>query len=343
MLAYIVRRLLLLPVVLFGVTLIIFAMVQMVGPYKRLSLYVNDATLAHVRSSEELVRLVHKYGLDRPIYEQYAGWLNGVFHGQLGYSPTAHLMVQDALVKYLPTTAELALFSLIPLVFFAIRLGVFSAVRQNTIGDHLTRILAITGWSLPTFVAGLLLLLFFYKWFPAGRLSVWTIPIVNSPDWHTFTRMYTIDAVLNGNWRVFLDALRHMVLPIVTLSYISWALILRITRSSMLETLRQDYVTTARAKGLPEKIVINRHARRNALIPVATVAGWTIAGLMGGVVITETIFNYPGLGRFAASAALQLDIAAVLGFALFNGLLLVSANLIVDVMYAFIDPRVRLE
>ncbi|MCX6095668.1 MAG: ABC transporter permease [Candidatus Bipolaricaulota bacterium] len=343
MLAYIVRRLLLLPVVLFGVTLIIFAMVQMVGPYKRLSLYVNDATLAHVRSSEELVRLVHKYGLDRPIYEQYAGWLNGVFHGQLGYSPTAHLMVQDALVKYLPTTAELALFSLIPLVFFAIRLGVFSAVRQNTIGDHLTRILAITGWSLPTFVAGLLLLLFFYKWFPAGRLSVWTIPIVNSPDWHTFTRMYTIDAVLNGNWRVFLDALRHMVLPIVTLSYISWALILRITRSSMLETLRQDYVTTARAKGLPERVVINRHARRNALIPVATVAGWTIAGLMGGVVITETIFNYPGLGRFAASAALQLDIAAVLGFALFNGLLLVTANLVVDVMYAFIDPRVRLE
>ena len=343
MLAYIVRRLLLLPVVLFGVTLIIFAMIQMVGPYKRLSLYVNDATLAHVRSSEELVRLVHKYGLDRPIYEQYAGWLNGVFHGQLGYSPTAHLMVQDALVKYLPTTAELALFSLIPLVFLAIRLGVFSAVHQNTIGDHFTRVLAITGWSLPTFVAGLLLLLFFYKWFPAGRLSVWTIPIVNSPDWHTFTRMYTIDAVLNGNWRVFLDALRHMVLPIVTLSYISWALILRITRSSMLETLRQDYVTTARAKGLPERVVINRHARRNALIPVATVAGWTIAGLMGGVVITETIFNYPGLGRFAASAALQLDIAAVLGFALFNGLLLVTANLVVDVMYAFIDPRVRLE
>jgi len=315
----------------------------MVGPYKRLSLYVNDATLAHVRSSEQLVQLVHKYGLDRPIYQQYVTWLGGVFHGQLGYSPTAHLMVQDALVKYLPTTAELALFSLIPLVFLAIRLGVFSAVHQNTIGDHFTRVLAITGWSLPTFVAGLLLLLFFYKWFPAGRLSVWTIPIVNSPDWHTFTRMYTIDAVLNGNWRVFLDALRHMVLPIVTLSYISWALILRITRSSMLETLRQDYVTTARAKGLPERVVINRHARRNALIPVATVAGWTIAGLMGGVVITETIFNYPGLGRFAASAALQLDIAAVLGFALFNGLLLVTANLVVDVMYAFIDPRVRLE
>jgi peptide/nickel transport system permease protein len=342
MLSYIVRRVLLLPVVLFGVTLIIFAMVQMVGPYKRLSLYVNDATLAHIRG-DQLVQLVHKYGLDRPIYQQYITWLNGVFHGRLGYSPTAHLMVQDALVKYLPTTVELALFSIIPLVFLAIRLGVFSAVHQNTIGDHFTRVLAITGWSLPTFVAGLLLLLFFYRWFPAGRLSVWTIPIVNSPGWHSYTRMYTIDALLNGNWRVFLDALRHMVLPIVTLSYISWALILRITRSSMLETLRQDYVTTARAKGLPERVVVNRHARRNALIPVATVAGWTIAGLMGGVVITETIFNYPGLGRFAASAALQLDIAAVLGFALFNGLLLVTANLVVDVMYAFIDPRVRLE
>lgn len=342
MLAYITRRVLLLPVVLLGVSLLIFAMVQMIDPYKRLGLYVNDAILSRARP-EQFPELLHKYGLDRPVYEQYWKWLNGVAHGKLGFSPSAHLNVLDALTKYLPATAELALFSIIPLVFLGIRMGVFSAVHQNSIADHATRIMAITGWSLPTFVAGLLLLLFFFQWFPSGRLSIWTIPVLRSASWHQYTGLYTVDAVLNGNWRILLDALRHLVLPVVTLSYISWALILRITRSSMLETLRQDYITTARAKGVSERVVIQRHARRNALIPVATVAGWTIAGLLGGVVITETIFNYPGLGRFAASAAVQLDIPAVLGFALFNGVLMVTANLVVDVMYALIDPRVRLE
>jgi peptide/nickel transport system permease protein len=133
-----------------------------------------------------------------------------------------------------------------------------------------------------------------------------------------------------------------MILPILTLSYISWALFLRVTRSSMLETLRQEYVNTARAKGLPERVVINRHARPNALIPVATLAGLQVASLLGGVIITETVFNYPGIGSAAASAAAQLDVVTVLGFALFNGVILVVANLVVDVMYAYLDPRVRL-
>ena len=342
MLTYITRRLLLLPVVVFGVTLLIFAMVQLINPYKRLSLYVNDAILSRARP-EQFDALIVKYGLDRPVYEQYFGWLKGLARGQLGYSPSAHLMVQDALAKYLPATAELALFAIIPLVLLGIRMGVYSAVHQNGIGDHATRIMAITGWSLPVFVAGLLLLCFFSQWFPAGRLSTWTIPILRSAEWKAYTGLHTVDALLNRNWQIFLDALRHLLLPVITLSYISWALILRVTRSSMLETLRQDYVTTARAKGLPERKVIYRHAQRNALIPVVTVAGWTVAGLLGGVVITETIFNFPGLGRFAASAALQLDIAAVLGFAIFNGVLMVTANLVVDVLYALIDPRVRLE
>jgi len=342
---YIVRRLLLLPLVLFGVTLLIFLMMQMIDPYKRLGLYVNDAILARARP-EQFPALLHKYGLDRSIFVQYGNWLGGIAHGNLGYSPSAHLMVQDAIAKYLPATAELALFAVLPIILLGIQMGVYSAVHQNSIGDHVTRILAITGWSIPTFVAGLLLLLVFYgalKWFPPGRLSTWTIPIMRSAQFVHYTGLNTVDAILNGNWRILLDALRHLVLPVTTLSYISWALILRVTRSSMLETLRQDYIVTARAKGVKERDVIQRHARRNALIPVMTIAGWTVAGLMGGVVITETIFNYPGLGRFAASAAIQLDLPAVLGFALFNGVLMVLANLAVDVLYAVIDPRIRLE
>ncbi len=152
----------------------------------------------------------------------------------------------------------------------------------------------------------------------------------------------TVDALLNGRFDIFLDALRHLVLPILTLAYINWALFLRVTRSSMLETLRQEYVTTARAKGVAERDVINKHARPNALIPVVTLAGFQVAVLLGGVVITETVFNYPGIGSAAAAAAAQLDVVTVLGFALFIGVILILANLVVDVMYAVLDPRVRL-
>jgi peptide/nickel transport system permease protein len=193
-------------------------------------------------------------------------------------------------------------------------------------------------------VFGLLVLLIFYarlEWFPPDRLSDWAARVVRSADFVRYTQLNTIDSLLNGRFDIFLDALRHMVLPIVTLSYLSWALLLKITRSSMLESLRQDYVTTARAKGLRERDVINRHARRNALIPVATVSGLTIVGLLNGVVITETIFNYPGLGSAAADAAASLDVLTVLGVVLFNATLLIVANLVVDIMYGFLDPRVR--
>lgn len=344
MIAYIFRRLLLLPLVIFGVTLLIFALMQFIDPYKRLTLYVNENVLSKAKT-EDFPRLLHKYGLDQPIYVQYAKWINGIFHGDLGYSVSAQLEVGKAIMKYLPASAELALFAMLPLIWLSIQMGVFSAVHRDSIWDHGTRIMAITGWSFPTFVAGLLMLLVFYgilRWFPPGRLSTWTIPLIRSSSFVRYTGLNTIDALLNGEWRLFLDALRHLVAPVITLSYISWALILRVTRSSMLETLRQDYVTTARAKGLRERVVIQKHAKRNALIPVATLAGLVTAGLLHGVVITETVFNYPGLGRFAAKAALQLDIAAVLGFAIFNGILMVTANLVVDILYAVIDPRVRL-
>jgi peptide/nickel transport system permease protein len=189
------------------------------------------------------------------------------------------------------------------------------------------------------------MLMIFYAnlhWFPPGRLSDWAQQVVLSPGFHHYTTLITFDSLLNGRFDVFLDALRHMVLPILTLSYISWATFLRVTRGSMLETLRTEYVTTARAKGLPEHDVIYKHARPNAMLPVVTLAGITIVGLLGGVVITETVFNYPGIGSAAAQAASQLDVVTVLGFALFTGFILIVANLVVDVLYAFVDPRVRL-
>ncbi len=342
MIAYIIRRLLLLPVVLFGVTVMIFAMLQTLSPYQRVSAYVSNPTKI---TTEGLDQLVEEYGLNDPVVDQYFRWLKNIFHGNLGWSQTANMSVAAAIVHFLPATFELTLYTIIPMVLIGIWLGIISAVHHNDPIDHATRMVAITGWSFPTFVFGILSLMVFYgglRWFPPGRLSTWADVIVHSANFHRYTGMNTVDALLNGNFKVFLDALRHLVLPVITLAYVSWALILRIMRSSMLETLRQDYIVTARAKGLPERSVLKKHARRNALIPTVTVGGLIAMWLMSGVVVVETIFNYRGLGRWVAAAALQLDIPSVLGFALFSSVLMVIGNLIIDVMYAYIDPRVKL-
>ncbi len=182
-------------------------------------------------------------------------------------------------------------------------LGVKAAENHNGHFDQAARIFSIVGASFPVFVFGLLVLMIFYarlNWFPPGRVSDAALQVINSSQFIQYTHLVTIDSLLNGRIDIFLDAMRHMILPILTLSYVNWATFLRVTRSSMLETLRQEYVTTARAKGLPERDVINKHARPNALIPVATIAGFQVIGLLGGVVITETVFNYPGIGSAAA-------------------------------------------
>jgi peptide/nickel transport system permease protein len=220
-------------------------------------------------------------------------------------------------------------------------MGVEAAVHHNQWIDQLARLFSIVGYSFPVFVFGILVLMIFYAnlgWFPAGRISDW----VSMTNYHEYTHLITLDALLNLRFDILWDAIRHLVLPVVTLSYTSWAAFLRITRSSMLETLRQEYVTTARAKGVPEKDVVNKHARPNALIPVITYSGITIAYLLGGVVITETIFNFPGMGAAAAEAAGRYDVVTVLAFTLVTGAIIILANLVVDILYAFLDPRVRL-
>ena len=345
MLTFIARRLLMLPLVLIGVTLLIFALLQLLSPYSRLAMYVNDPNQLK-QGKEELDEMVEALGLNDPVWVQYGRWLNEVIHGDLGWSESGRQPVLSAITQRIPGTLELALYAVVPVIFGGIWLGKLTAVHQNKPLDHVGRVVAIVGWSFPTFVFGLLALFIFYGilgWFPPGRLSIAATRIVHSDAFTSYTGLHTIDAVLNGNWVVFSDAFRHLIMPVCSLAILSWALIMRVMRSGMLEAMRQDYVTTARAKGLPEKVVINKHARRNALLPVATIAGTMFAGLMGGVVITETVFNRPGLGRFAANAATQLDIPSILGFALLNGIIFVLVNLGVDVLYALFDPRVRLE
>ena len=342
MFAYIVRRMLLLPVLLLGVTIFIFLIFSFLPPAMRASLYMRDVP----KSQDAMERIIKKYGLDEPIHIQYWKWLNQVARGDLGWSQTAQRPVTEALLYYLPATLELSLWAMLPVILVGIWLGILSAVHQDKLIDQALRVFALVGWSFPTFVFGLLLLMKFYadlRWFPAGQISDWVTREIIAGTFVQYTRMFTVDALLNGRLDVFLDSLRHLFLPVITLSYVQWALLLRVTRSSMLETLRQEYIMTARGKGLKERVVINKHAARNAMIPAATMGGLLLIGLLNGVVITETIFNYPGIGRWAANAATTLDILGVLGFTLFNGVLLVVGNLVVDVLYAFIDPRVRLE
>jgi peptide/nickel transport system permease protein len=353
MTAYIIRRLLILPIILFGVTVLIFAMLQVLGPVERSALYVRDIP----KTESQVDSIIKRYGLDRPFYVQYWNWLvgtndpetgekvGGILRGDLGYSRTGSEDVASLLRRRLPATMELALWAMIPVVVFGIWLGIQAALHHNKPIDQATRVFAILGWSFPTFVFALLLLLVFYArldWFQPGRLSTQYAQEVIKPGFTLYTSMMTIDSLLNLRFDIFIDALRHLVMPVLTLMVIQVALLLKVTRSSMLEELRQDYVTTARAKGLPEKTVVSRHIRRNALIPVITVAGLTLAGLMNGVVITETVFDYPGMGSAAAEAALSLDVLTMLGFALFTAILFVISNLIVDILYAVLDPRIRL-
>jgi peptide/nickel transport system permease protein len=350
---YIIRRLLIMPITLIGVTILIFGMLSFLDPVERSALYVRD--IPHNEAA--LDGIIKRYGLDDPIYVQYWHWLvgrkdpvsdtirGGILRGDFGFSRSASEPVGDLLRRRFPATVELALFTIPVIIVIGVWLGITAAVNHNKFIDQLARVFAIMGHSLPSFIFALLVLMIFYAnlgWFPPGRISDWANAVIRSPSWHSYTKLITVDALLNARVDIFLDALRHLILPVIVLSTISWATYLRVTRSSMLETLRQEYVVTARAKGLKESDVINGHARPNALIPVATLGGFTVAGLLGGAVLTETVFNFPGIGQAAGEAAAQLDVIAVLSFTLLAGLILIVANLVVDVMYAFLDPRVRL-
>ena len=353
MAGYILRRLLIMPLLLIGVTLLIFVMLSALTPYERASLYVQDIP----KRQGAIEAVIEKYGLDEPIHVQYINWMfgrrdadtgmieGGVLRGDLGWSKVGKSSVAEVLGRRLPATLELALWAAIPMLGIGIWLGVLAAVRHNTASDQVLRVASIIAWSIPTFVFGLIMLMIFYAkldWFPPERLSEWALREVQSDSFHSVTRMYTIDSLLNMRMDIFADSLRHLVLPVLTLALLNWAFMLRVTRSSMLETMRHDYVRQARAKGLHERKVIWRHAVPNGLIPVITVGGLVLIGLLNGVVITETVFNWPGMGSFMADAALSLDVISVLGVTLFSGMILIFGNLLVDVLYGVVDPRVRL-
>jgi ABC-type dipeptide/oligopeptide/nickel transport system permease component len=335
---YIIRRLLLLIPVLLGLSVIVFALGH-VGNRDPAALYITERM-----TNQQIEQVYLKYGFDKPVYVQYWNWLAGALAGDLGYSKTAHLEVTDAIATFFPATFELTTVSIFFAVVIAIPLGILSAKRRNEPADHASRIFALVGVSIPIFWLAVILIFIFgfsLGWFPlSGRYD--------DKEGYFFqvralTHLYTLDSALAGNWLAFVDAVSHIVLPSVALSYASTAYITRIMRSSMLEVLNAEYIKTARAKGLSEKVVVNKHAVRNALIPTTTVVGLSYGGLLGGAVLTETIFRWPGVGTWSVNAALNNDLAGVLGFTLLVAVIYVLVNLIVDITYAYLDPRIRLD
>ena len=341
MFRYILRRLLLLPLVVLGVTFLLFFLTQRLSPEMRASLYVKDP-----RQMGALEEVIRTYGLRDSVFKQYGRWLGQVVQGNLGYSPSANMPVAKALKEYLPATIQLALVTMLLVVFFGVWLGAVSAVYKDRWQDNLARFVSVGGFSLPIFVLGLLLLMVFYGklgWFAPGGYSFQTDMIIHGSAFKTYTGFLLLDALLNGQLRVFADVLAHLVLPAVTLCIGSFALMVRVMRSSMLEELGKDYIRTARAKGLSETSIIYKHAGKNAIIPVITLASIQFIRLLGGTVIVETIFDYPGIGRFGVLAAQQLDIAGILGFSLMVAVLFVFGNLLSDILYTAVDPRIRLD
>jgi ABC-type dipeptide/oligopeptide/nickel transport system permease component len=344
---YIIRRLILMIPIVLGVVVLIFAIIQFVPVNSRVVVYMSGS----VRELNPAViqQYIHMYGLDQPIWVQFATWLNQVIHGNFGYSETSQDLVLQGLLVRVPATLEIVLFSAPLIIFVGIWLGVKSAVQKDKPFDQGTRIFAILGTSLPSFFFGVILTAIFIgqlRWITAGRLS----PGLNTDlqgllkfgDWHQYTSLLTIDSLLNFRPNYFVDALEHLILPVTVLVFIQTAVLVRVTRSSMLEALSKTYVTAARAKGLTRNEVIYKHARRNALIPVVTISGLLVGGMMTGLIITETVFLFPGIGSWAAVAAQRFDVPVVSAYAMFSAVIFVMANLIVDVLYAYIDPRIRL-
>lgn len=329
---FVLKRLLLIIPTLIGVTLITFTISRIVpGDPARLA--------AGAQGTQEMYEQLRKeFGLDDPLPVQYAHYLSDLVHGDWGRSMLTRRAVLDDLKVYWPATLELVMVAMFFATVIGVPLGVIAAIRADRLADHVSRIIALLGVSVPAFWLAILAQLFFglrLGWLPvSGRLGA-----LMDPPTHT-TGLYLVDSAIHGEWNIFWESLKRILLPAMVLSVPAMATIMRFTRASMLEVLNQDYIRTARAKGATERRVILMHALRNALIPTITMIGLSFGWAMGGSVLVETVFDWPGIGLYATKAALSLDFMPIMGIALLYGFVFALINIAIDVLYALLDPRI---
>jgi len=356
---YVLRIIIAMIPTLFGLTLLMFLLERTIPPSILASQYVNPDSTVPIQ--QQLHNAYIELGLNRPAPVQFFYYLINLLHGNLGYMNSSYYSgsVLGAIETYFPNTAQLVIFSMALTLLISFPLGTYIGARPGSISDHASRIFAITGYAIPTFWLGLMLQLLFGRGvmnlpvsvFPLdgivsssalpNPLPSWLINPVTGALYSSPTHMILFDALLHGDFSLAFNAFMHLVLPVITLTYALLAGLLRFIRSGMVDTSRKEFVRTARAKGVPERLVVTKHIRRNALIPAVTVVGLLLADLLGGVVVTETVFEYPGMGLLSVNAAISDEIYGVVGTTLVFGLIMVIVNLIVDVVYAYLDPRIR--
>ncbi|GMA32502.1 ABC transporter permease [Litorihabitans aurantiacus] len=336
LLRYVARRLITSIVLMLGVTLVVFTLTTLV-PGDPLTAALGEGAS---QNPATVAAYTERFGLDRPLPERYLLYLSALFQGDLGTSIRTTRPVAEELSRALPATAEIALCAIVLSVAVAVVLGTLAAYRRDRATDQVVRVVSLVGLSVPTFwMAILVYQLFFLRlgWAPgSGRLS----PALNPPP--RITGLFTIDFVLDGDPVGFFDAAAHLVLPVLVLSLFTIGVLTRFVRTSVLEVLSSDYVRAARAKGLSEPRVITSYLLRGASLPILTMTGIAFGGLLSGTVLVEAIFAWPGLGTYAYQAAINLDLPAVMGVGLAVGLVYLLINLVVDLLYGILDPRVRL-
>jgi peptide/nickel transport system permease protein len=287
-----------------------------------------------------LAELRRELGLDQPLPMQYVDFLSGALRGDFGRSYRSNTPVTAEIAARFPATIELAVSAMAIAIAAGVAIGALAAVRRQSLLDYLSSAVVLLGVSIPTFWLGLILIIIFalwLRWLPiSGRID----PRLGADPSAPFL---TVNSLIHGNWSVTIDALRHLLLPALTLAAWPAAIVARMTRASLIEALSQDYVRTARSKGLPERLIVAGHAARNALLPVLTVVGLEFGTLLGGAVVTETIFSWPGLGQLTVTAIGSRDYAMVQGVVVLLAAVFILLNLLIDVLYAVLDPRIRLE
>lgn len=332
---YVLKRILLMIPILFGISVLTFMISHTIpGDPARL-------ILGPKATPEIIKELRDDMGFNDPMVVQYGHYIGGILQGDLGDSTYSQQPVLDDLKRYFPATLELTLFSMLLTLIIGIPFGIISANKKDKLPDQVTRLAALTGVAMPAFWLGIIFLIFFYLKLGvlpgAGRLDTGVSP----PE--TITGMYTLDALFTGDWVAFKSACIHLILPGVTQAAVTIGMIMRMTRSSMLEVLDTDYIRTAYAKGASANRVLYGHALRNGMMPVLTLLGMTFGHSLGGSILVESVFSWPGLGQYVVNAITYLDFPAVMGVTILIAVLFIIVNLIIDVLYVFIDPRLKYE